>query len=117
LRNGCLYYIAGNQKLSLATRGNGRLDGLRLLNPDWESQDPLSCEVRAGALIVDTVHTARASSVNITPWQHPAYAITWMPDRPTFNGTPDGLPGDVFATLRVGAPLDLDDLFPVAYRR
>jgi ectoine hydroxylase-related dioxygenase (phytanoyl-CoA dioxygenase family) len=117
LRNGCPYYIAGSHEARLATRGNSRLDGLRVLNPDWEPLEPVPCEVSAGALIVHSVHTARASSMNITPWQCPSYSITWMPDGATFNGMPDGLPDEVLATLQVGARLDLDHLFPVAHRR
>jgi phytanoyl-CoA hydroxylase len=117
LRNGCLYYVNGSHKLRVGTKGNGRIDGLKLLHPEWESAEPMPCPVRAGALVVHNGDTAHATCPNITPVARPAFAIAWMPVGATFNGTPDGLPEDVASTLQAGDPLDLDDLFPLVHRR
>lgn len=117
LRNGCPYYLAGSHKLRMGTQGNSRLDGIRLLNPDWELEEPVPCCVRAGALVVHNGDIAHASSMNITPWPRPAYSTTWMPVGSTFNGARDGLPDEVPLGLRVGDPLDFDELFPVAHAR
>lgn len=117
LRNGCMHYIAGSHKLRLMTTGNWRLDGLRLLNPDWEFADPVPCPVRAGGLIVHHGWVAHGAGANITPSPRPALSITWLPQGATFNGVQNILPDEVYAGLRVGDPLEFDDLNPVVYRR
>jgi phytanoyl-CoA hydroxylase len=114
LRDGCPYFVAGSHLLRVRTKGNGRLDGLRLLDPAWEQAEPVPCPVREGALVVHNADTAHGSSMNITPRPRPWYSITWMPAGSTFNGTPGGLPDECLAVLKVGDPLELDHLFPVA---
>jgi len=117
LRNGCMHYIRGSHKLQLRTKGNWRLDGLRLLNPEWDAADPVPCPVRAGALIVHNGDAAHGAGANMTPRSRPAYTMTWMPVGSTFNGTPNILPDEILATIAVGDPLEYDDLFPAVYRR
>jgi phytanoyl-CoA hydroxylase len=117
LRNGCMHYLAGSHKLRAGTKGNMRLDGLMLLNPGWELAEPVPCPVRAGAMIVHNGDTAHAAGANMTPAPRPAFAISWMPDGATFNGTPNVLPSEILSELKVGDPLNFDDQCPVVYSR
>ena len=105
LRNGCLYFVAGSHRRRIRTNGSPRLDGLRLLHPEWEFVEPVPCPVRAGALVVHNGDTAQAASMNITPRPRPAYALTWMPAGATFD---DAASAD---------PADLDDRCPLVYTR
>lgn len=115
LRNGCMHYIAGSHKLRVGKKGNMQLDGLPLLNPEWEFADPVACPVRAGAMIVHNGDTAHAAGANMTPAPRPAFAISWMPAGATFNGTPNILPSEVLATLEVGDALDIQSQCPLVY--
>jgi phytanoyl-CoA hydroxylase len=115
VQNGCLYYLLGSHKVRVRTQGSMKLDGLRLLNPEWEFTEPVPCPVRAGAMIVHNGDTAHAAGANMTPAPRPAFAISWMPDGATFNGTPNILPPAVVDRLTVGDLLDLDDQCPVVY--
>jgi len=117
LRNGCMQYLPGSHKLRTSAKGNMRIDGLRLLNPEWEFAWPVACPVRAGAMIVHSGDTAHGAGANMTPVARPAFAISWMPDGATFNGTPNILPSEILATLKVGDPIESDDFCPVVYRR
>src|SRR5262249_44215386 len=117
LRNGCMHYVAGSHKLRLGTLGNWRIDGLRLMHPDWEHADPVPCPARAGTLVVHNGHIAHGAGANVTPRPRPAYLMMGLPDGATYNGIPNILPDDVLATIKVGDPIDFDHLFPVVYRR
>jgi phytanoyl-CoA hydroxylase len=117
LRNGCMHYVPGSHKLRLMTTGNWRLDGLRLLNPEWEFVDPVPCPARAGTLVVHNGFTAHGAGANMTPAPRPALSITWLPFGATFNGVQNILPDETYADLQVGDPLEFDTLNPVVYRR
>jgi ectoine hydroxylase-related dioxygenase (phytanoyl-CoA dioxygenase family) len=117
LRNGCMHYLPGSHKLRQDVKGNTRLDGLRLLHPDWQFAEPVACPVKAGAMIVHNGYTAHAAGANMTPRPRPAYAISWMPAGCTFNGTPNILPSEVLENLKVGDPLDIDSQCPLVYSR
>ncbi|CAM3729943.1 phytanoyl-CoA dioxygenase family protein [Kibdelosporangium persicum] len=117
LSNGCMHYIPGSHKARMRTKGGMRIDSLKHLNPKWENAEPAACPVRAGAMIVHNGDTAHASCANMTPRPRPAFAISWMPCGATYNGTPNILPNEILATIKVGDPIDFDDYFPVVYSR
>jgi len=117
LSNGCMHYIPGSHKSRMRTKGSMRIDSLGQLNPKWATAEPAACPVRAGAMIVHNGDTAHASCANMTPRLRPAFAISWMPCGSTFNGTPNILPTEVLATIKVGDPIDFDEYFPVVYSR
>jgi phytanoyl-CoA hydroxylase len=117
LSNGCMHYIPGSHKSRMRTKGSMRIDSLGQLNPKWATAEPVACPVRAGAMIVHNGDTAHASCANMTPRPRPAFAISWMPCGSTFNGTPNILPTEVLATIKVGDRIDFDEYFPVVYSR
>jgi phytanoyl-CoA hydroxylase len=117
LRNGCLHYLPGSHHDRVEAKGDlGRLDGLRLLKPEWEHADPVPCPVRAGALIVHSGDTAHAAGANMTPFARSAFTISWQPEGARFNGTANILPEEILAALRPGDPLDFDEWNPLVYR-
>lgn len=117
LRNGCMHYIRGSHRLRMGTKGNWRLDGLKLMNPDWDHADPIPTPARAGTLVVHNGDTAHGAGANMSPRPRPAYSMTWMPAGSTFNGMANILPDDVLATIEVGDSLDLEHLFPLVWSR
>jgi len=111
LRGGCPYYVSGSHRARARTAGRMRLDGLRLLHPDWRDAEPVPCPVGAGALIARSGDTAHGACPNITPLPRAALAVTWMPAGSRFDGVPDALPAVALGAVQPGDRLDVD-LFP-----
>jgi phytanoyl-CoA hydroxylase len=117
LRNGCMHYLPRSHKDRMRTRGSMRIDSLKELNPKWEFAEPVACPVRAGTMIAHNGDTAHAAGANMTPIPRLAFAISWMPCGATYNGTPNILPSEILAKLKVGDELNFDEQMPVVYSR
>jgi len=59
--------------------------------------------------------TAHGAGANMTNGQRRAMTCAYMPDGSVFNGNPNVLPPDYLATLKVGDPLNNNEINPLIY--
>ncbi|HEX5322646.1 MAG TPA: phytanoyl-CoA dioxygenase family protein [Capsulimonadaceae bacterium] len=112
--NGCLYYLPGtHKKAHYETVGIGQnLADLFKVYPEWRTIDPVGCPCPAGSAVVHNGLTAHGAGANMTNRPRRAMTCAYMPDGSTFNGTQNILPGEYFASLKVGDLLNDDIINP-----
>lgn len=115
LENGCLCFLPGSHKLA-------RYDNVFLrdefgaifdIYPEMKNIQPVHAVMRAGDCSFHNGLTVHGAGVNMTTGRRMAMSCAYMPDGAVFNGQQNILPDSYFAKLRVGDPLDNDELNPL----
>jgi ectoine hydroxylase-related dioxygenase (phytanoyl-CoA dioxygenase family) len=117
IENGCLCYIPGShleQRFENADIGP-ELGALFDVYPQWKDVEPVFCPLPAGSAVVHNGLTAHGAGANMTPRQRFAMTVAYMPDGAVFNGSQDIYTTEQFAGLRVGEPLQDQNLNPLVY--
>jgi ectoine hydroxylase-related dioxygenase (phytanoyl-CoA dioxygenase family) len=117
LANGALFYLPGTHKTATwENAGIGtNLADLFKLYPDWREIQSVGCPCKAGTAVLHNGLTAHGAGANMTNGQRRAMTCAYMPDGSVFNGNPNVLPPDYLATLKVGDPLNNNEINPLIY--
>lgn len=118
LGNGCMWYLPGTHKAERYQNvGIGQnLADLFQHYPEWKEITPVSCPCPAGSAVFHSGLVAHGAGANMTNRPRRAMTCAYMPDGATFNGEKNVLPDEYVATLKIGDPLQDDDVNPLIYR-
>ncbi len=118
-RNGCLWYLPGTHLTARYENvGIGeKLADLFKVYPEWKAIDPVCVPAQAGTAVFHNGLTAHGAGANMTNKPRPAMTCGYMPDGSVFNGTQNIIPADVFATLKLGQPLNDAGRNPLIWKR
>ena len=119
LANGCLWYLPGtHQQATYQATGIGEnLGSLFKMYPQWKHLEAVPAVCQAGGVVFHNGHIAHGAGANMTPRARRAMTCAYMPDGSTFNGQRNVLPEDYFNSLKVGDPLDNDQINRLIWRR
>jgi phytanoyl-CoA hydroxylase len=115
--NGCLHVLPGSHHVA-SERGvpiGANIGGLFDIYPELHSISPEMVPLQAGACVLLTGWLAFAAGANLTHGRQMALQCDFMPDGAVFNGRQNWLTSGELARLRLGAPLDDGELFPLVH--
>jgi phytanoyl-CoA hydroxylase len=117
LENGCLYFIPGSFKETTdANKGIGKnMDGIFELYPQFAKTAPFVAKMKAGSCSFHNGLTIHGAGANMTPGFRRAMTCAYMPEGNVFNGQKNILPDEYVQSLKIGDPLDSDELNPLIY--
>jgi len=117
LENGCLFFIPGSHKqtsFDKITIGRN-MDGIFDVYPQLKNSMPIAAPMKAGSCSFHNGLTVHGANANMTSGFRRAMTCAYMPDGNVFNGEPNILPDKYVEKLRVGDPLNNDELNPLIY--
>ncbi len=119
LANGCMWYIPGSHKTATWENvGIGMNMGeLFKVYPQWREIEPVACPCPAGSAVFHSGMVAHGAGANMTNKPRRAMTCGYMPDGSVFNGKKNVLPNDYFRSLKVGDPLNNDEINPLIWSR
>jgi ectoine hydroxylase-related dioxygenase (phytanoyl-CoA dioxygenase family) len=120
IENGCLWYLPGSQRGARyeTTQIGENFGALFDEYPDWLELEPVAAPCPAGGAVFHNGLVAHAAGANMTPRPRRAMTCAFMPDGARYNGRPHPMfPDDYVARLRMGDPLENDELLPLVWHR
>ncbi len=119
LANGCLWYLPGTHKLATYKPIDigQSLGGMFQAYPEWKKIKAVPTACPAGSVVYHNGLIAHGAGVNMTPFPRRAMTCAYMPDGATFNGAKNVLPDEYFNSLKVGDPLNNEQINRLIWRR
>jgi ectoine hydroxylase-related dioxygenase (phytanoyl-CoA dioxygenase family) len=118
IRNGCLHYLPGSQRIARADNVEigPSMDGLFAVYPELAGIEPVAAEMSAGSCAFHDGMIAHAAGPNMTPRWRRAMTCAYMPVGARFNGQPNILSAERLARLKPGDSLDDEAENPLVWR-
>lgn len=117
--NGCLFFIPGSHnRTSFENPGIGKnMGAIFSTYPEFRQSRSVAAPMKAGSCSFHNGLTIHGAHANMTPGYRRAMTCAYMPDGNVFNGTQNVLSDEVVSRLKIGSPLNDDNINPLIYSR
>ncbi len=117
--NGCLFFIPGSyHRTTFENPGIGKNMGAIFdTYPEFRASKSVAATMKAGSCSFHNGLTIHGAHANMTPGFRRAMTCAYMPDGNSFNGIQNILSDEQVGRLKVGDPLNADEINPLIYSR
>lgn len=117
--NGCLFFIpCSYDKTTFDNPGIGKnMGAIFTTYPEFKASPSVAAPMKAGSCSFHNGLTIHGAHANMTPGFRRAMTCAYMPDGNTFNGIQNILSDDELTRLKIGDPLNNNDLTPLIYSK